>query len=353
MTENDEQAFSEATPSQDGERIGRLLRLAGPREAVPLDRARRVKTAVRAHWRQTARARRQRITIGWSLGALATAALVLAGVRLAVRHDRTAVGPPPTVATLEIVRGTVRPLPDPEGAVADPALFQMGDSIRAGSGVDTSTGARAAVRLADGTAVRVDRGTRLRLLSAYTLVLQEGAIYVDSRTGRGEAPLEVRTGLGVARDIGTRFEVRLDDSALKVRVRDGLVQLTHDGQTHDAKPGDELTLDEHGSLSRRTVPVYGAAWDWVALLARPFELEGRSLRDFLDWICEENGWQLRFADSASEREATATTLGGAQGVIQGLRPDEALSAVLPTTGVEHRLENGALLIRLRSGDTRN
>ena len=319
MTDNNE---------QDHDRIGPLLRLAGPREAVPSERAARVKAAVHAEWRQRTRARSQRVTIGWSLGALTAAALVLVAVRLAVRDDATVTSPPPAIATVETVSG--------------PVSFQVGDSIRAGRALDTTAGGRAALRLAGGAAVRIDSGTRLQLASETTLVLDRGAVYLDSGAGSGASGLEVRTPLGVARDIGTRFEVRVDSAGVRVRVRDGVVQLTQGRQSHDAKPGDELMLDDAGVVRRRTVPVFGAEWAWVAALARPFELEGRSLREFLDWICEENGWQLRFADAASERRAATTIL---HGTIQGLTPEEALAAVLPTSGAEHQLEKGVLSIR--------
>jgi ferric-dicitrate binding protein FerR (iron transport regulator) len=319
------------THDQDRDQLGPLLRLAGPREAVPSDRAARVKAAVHAEWRQRTRARSQRITIGWSLGALAAAALVLVGVRLAVRDDATVTGPPPALATVETVIG--------------PVSLQVGDSIRAGSALATTGGGRLALRLAGGAAVRLDTGTRLQLASETSLVLDQGAVYIDSGAGSGASGLEVRTALGVARDIGTRFEVRVGGAAVRVRVRDGLVQLTQGRQSHEAKPGDELTLDEGGRVVRRPVPVFGADWAWAAALARPFELEGRSLREFLDWICEENGWQLRFADTASERRAATTIMHGS---IQGLTPEEALAAVLPPSDVEHQLKDGILSIRLQN-----
>lgn len=349
MIEKFEQAPEGPLP-EDSDRIGQLLRLAGPREAVPPEMALRVKAEVRAEWRRQTRARSQRITIGWSVGALATAALVLVGVRLAVNDNPTPESLPPTVATLEILSGAVRLVSPSEARDARALSLRLGDGIQAGSGVDTTLGGRAAMRLANGASVRVDSGTRLRVESGAALVLEEGAIYVDSGASRGASSLEVRTRLGVARDIGTRFEVRLDGSAIRVRVRDGLVQLTQNRQSHDAKPGDEVTLNENGSAVRRTVPVYGADWKWASALARPFELEGRSLREFLDWICGENGWQLRFVDAAVEQKSATTILHGS---IQGLTPDEALSAVLPTSGVEHHLERGVLRVWLSSSDTTN
>lgn len=282
--------------------------------------------------------------MSWSVGAVAAAALLLIGVRLTVRDDPVSRGPAQAVATIEVLSGAARLLPSEHAA--EPALLQVGDGIREGDGVDTMSGGLAALRLAGGASVRIDRGTRLRLISDITMVLDEGTIYVDSGKARGDRSLEVRTPLGVARDVGTRFEVRFNGSAVRVRVRDGLVRLAQNRQSHDAGPGDELTIDGEGRVGRRIVPLHGADWAWAAVLARPFELEGRSVREFVDWIARENGWQVRFADAAVERKAQTTTLHGS---IQGLTPQEALSAVLPTSGVEHRLENGILRIRLGAG----
>ena len=177
------------------------------------------------------------------------------------------------------------------------------------------------------------------------MVLERGAIYVDSGPGRDAGFLEVRTPFGIARDIGTRFEVKLTGAAVRVRVRDGLVRLTRGAASHEARPGDVLTLDRSGGLARRAVPAYGADWAWAAALAKPFELEGRLLREFLDWIATENAWQLRFDDAAVERKAAIARLSGS---IRGLSSEEALAVVLPTVGVEYRLADGTLTIRLTS-----
>ncbi len=332
-----------------GEHVEQLLRLAGPREAVPADRMRRVKAAVRAEWRRETRTRSRRMVSVWSLGALAAAALVLVALRLAGPEAPAVPTPRLDLATVEVLSGAVRLISSSDRA-SEPTLFQIGDRIREGDGVDTTSGGLAALRLGSGASVRVDRGTRLRLMSDGAMVLDEGAVYVDSGDGPAARPLEVRTRLGVARDIGTRFEVRLDGSSLRVRVRDGLVRLSQSRESHEASPGDELTLDGDGAVVRRTVPVHGPEWDWAAALARPFDLEGRSLRDFLNWIAEENGWQLQYADGAVEEKAVTTILHGS---IQGLTPDEALSAVLPASGVGYLLEDGVLRIRLGAEGSKN
>ena len=349
MSDQHESGFAKPPLSDEGDRIGPLLRLAGPRETVPADRRHRVRAAVHAEWRQQTRIRSRRLTVGWSLGALAAAALVLIGVRVSVRDDTAGPIAPQEIATIESLNGPAQRVASGDTPVGG-RFFQIGDRIRVGDGVDTMNGGLAALRLSSGASVRLDRGTRLRLLSGTALALEAGAIYVDSANVPGAPSLEVRTALGVARDIGTRFEVRFNGAALRVRVRDGLVRVNHSRQSHDASPGEELTLDGDGNMVRRPVPVFGAEWAWTFPLARPFDLEGRSLRDFLDWITGENGWQLRFADSAIEQNARTTILHGS---ILGLTPAEALAAVLPTSGVEHRLESGVLLVQLIAGGAKD
>jgi hypothetical protein len=333
-----------------GDDLVSLLRLAGPREPVPADRLRRVKAAVDAEWRRHVRARARTRALGWSLAGLAAAAAVLVAVRSPAPRGGSMVNAPRrAVATMEVLSGAVRidaadrASENPQ-AVAVPRLALMGDAVREGDGVETTSGGRAALRLASGVQVRIDRGTRLRFVSDALLVLDEGAVYVDSG---GRSSIEVRTSVGDVRDIGTTFEVRLlGPSALRVRVRDGRVQLRQSQQSFDAARGEELTLDGSGRVARRMIAVSGTEWAWASTVSRPFALEGQSLKAFLDWISADNGWELRFADAATERKSATTIVHGS---IQGLTPEEALSAVLPTVGVEHALEDGVLRIRSSDG----
>lgn len=349
MSDHHEPESPEHLPPAEVDRIGSLLRLAGRRETVPDDRMRRVRAAVHAEWRQQTRTRSRRVTVRWSLGALAAAALVLVAVRLPIRNDSAGPIGQSEVAIIEALTGAVRLVSASQRGGLAPRLLQIGDRVGTGDVVETTSGGLASLRLSGGASVRVNRGTQLHLVSDTALVLAIGAIYVDSGDGRAGS-IEVRTPLGVARDIGTRFEVRFSASALRVRVRDGLVRLSQPQQSHDAHPGDELTVDDKGSVVRRPVAVFGAEWAWALALVQPFELEGRTLRAFLDWIARENGWRLRFTDAAVEQKAQTTILHGS---ILGLSPSEALAAVLPTSGVEHTLDDGVLLIQLSAGGARD
>ncbi len=337
-------------PRPDDQSIGPLVRLAGPREAVPAERMRRVKAAVHAEWHHERRVRSRRTAMRWSIGALAAAALVLAAVRL---RDREAPGEGPgsrVLATVEALNGVVQLASSPGRPGIGPRAARIGDSLRVGDGVETTPGSRVALRLAGGASVRLDRDTRFRLVADQAMVLDAGAVYVEADSGRGGSPLEIRTAFGVVRDIGTRFEVRLQGPAIRVRVRDGLVRLVQPRGTHDVGRGDELTLESSGRVVRRTMPVDGPEWVWVRDMDQTFDIEGRSLREFLEWVAREHSWQLRFADRAVEEKARTTTLHGS---IAGLTLEEALAAVLPTSGVEHRVDQNVLVIQLSAGGTKD
>ena len=331
----------------DEKSIGPLVRLAGPRQTVADERMRRVKAAVQAEWHRQQRIRSRQRALRWTIGTLAAAALVLVAVRLRDRDAPAGAPAARALATVDALSGAAQVISVPG---VGPRGARIGDRLQVGDRMETTVGSRAALRLAGGASVRLDRATRLRLVADQTMVLEEGAVYVEAETSHSGVPLEIRTAFGVVRDIGTRFEVRLQGPALRLRVRQGLVRLLQRGETHDVRRGEELMLGSDGRVGRSTTPVDGPDWTWVRALDTAFDIEGRSLREFLEWIASEHGWQLRFADRAVEEKARTTTLHGS---IIGLTPEEALAAVLPTSGVEHRLERDVLLIRSNTGEAKD
>ena len=327
-------------PSGD-DRIERLLRLAGPRESAPREREERVRTALHAVWNDSVRVRRRR-RIYFRGGALLAAAAALLAVFGLL--DRAVVDPLPVaegpVATVQAVSGIVRAR-QPGSLPGAGTELRVGDSVAGGMIVDTGVLGRTALRLAGGPSLRLDFGTRLVPLTDSAVTLESGALYFDSgEETSGAPPVEIRTGLGVVRHVGTQFEVRLASEGMRLRVREGVASLENEGRVHEAEAGTELTVDGAGSLSRRAVPGFGPDWDWVLDVAPPFELEGSTLDVFLTWVRRETGWQIRFAEERSEA-GSSTVLHGS---IEDMRPDQALEAVLPTCGLAHSLESGILLV---------
>lgn len=359
----------------DDEALSRLLELAGPRPEPPAEVRRRVHRAVHAAWREKvgehARSRRRRFR------QLAAAAVLAVAVGLALWAGLGPGIPSPealTVARVETVTGPVtvrtvtsRTLLPP--AESEPVPLEAGDPLPAGSvlesgskdgskggaasGPDARGGGRAALRLAGGASLRLDRGTRVQLASARELVLERGALYLDTGDGdpgapsggalegEGLRPLAVRTPLGVARDVGTQFEVRLAQDSLRVRVREGRVEVDTGARSHAAAAGVALIVDPRGRVERHSIPRHGAGWDWIQAASPSFELEGATLAGYLDWLARETGWRIRYGDRELSGEAEEITLHGS---LEGLRPDETPAAVLPGAGLGHRLESGTLWI---------
>jgi ferric-dicitrate binding protein FerR (iron transport regulator) len=289
--------------------------------------------------RSVARARRLRrrlVVAGALLGAAAVVVLAVR-VRLFVRSE-TASAPivAATIATAERVDGdgvTRRSTADaPRVAVA------AGSTLAANEEIETGLTGRLAFRLTGGASVRVDRGSRVRLASATALDLAGGAVYIDS--GPGGASLEVRTPLGLVKDVGTQFETRLESGGLRVRVRSGLVELHRGATIASTRPGWETRVGATGTATR-AVPTFGPDWEWVAALAPGFDVDRRPLAAYLEYLCREHGWTLAYADTRLARDASGILVHGS---VAGLTPTDALSVVLSTSGLTFRLDGGHLVV---------
>ena len=331
------------------EQIARLLRLAGARRPVPAEREARVRAAVHAEWQRDLRTRSRRGR--WFQGALALAAVLLISLGLGLWQGRLrspTPAAPAVVATVEKAAGRLRgepPARDPAAAPAAVVTVPAGSAVAAGTRLETGSEDRAALRLAGGTSLRINVATRLRLASPDVLVLERGEIYLDSGGTAGGA-VEIRTPYGSVRELGTQFGVRLLPAALRVQVREGVVVVGRDGGREQVGAGVELTVDAGdddagGGVTRRAIPVHGREWAWVLGMAPDFELEGRTLGEFLDWVVRETGWQLRFGDAATAGLASTTVL---HGTAAGMTPDQAPAAILPTCGLRSRLEDGVLVV---------
>lgn len=328
--------------------VRELLEGAGPRPEVPPEKMARIRAAARAEWERLPKSSpRSAPWLGRAIP-LALAAGVLVAVSIAWWVGREAtpkpVSTPVPIATVELVRG------DAVGALAEneSAPLTRGATLAAGSIVATSSGPRAglvAMRLADGGALRLDVGTRIRLSSRNQIALEAGAVYLDSDAVGAEAPpVEIVTLLGRVREIGTRFVVRVGESSengLEVRVRDGRIALDDGRAEHAVAAGEGLRLHRDGTTERQPIELYGPEWDWIRSAAPAPEIENRTLSAFLEWLARETGWRVRFEDP--ELAASAATI-RLHGTIEGLNPAEAAEVVLSGAGLQHRLEAGTVVV---------
>jgi hypothetical protein len=189
--------------------------------------------------------------------------------------------------------------------------------------------------------VRLDRGTAIVLDRESQVTLERGAVYVDAG-GEPNAPaLEIKTPFGSVRHVGTQFEVRLQESSLRVRVREGAIAVDRAGTRWTSQAGEALMLARSGPPVREVIPTFGSDWTWMTELAEPFHLEGARVPALLDWVSREQGWRWQLEDPRTRDHIEQIVLHGS---IDGLTPEEALSAVLPTCGLTFRREGERLIV---------
>jgi ferric-dicitrate binding protein FerR (iron transport regulator) len=352
---------------QQDQDLRRLIRRAGLRPRLPEAAADKLRTVAETAWQAKVMERRRRRSrarlVRWgTVAALAAAAALLLTLNPGLWRtlspstvDGASEGPMQIATLLHTQGGVVLDGSDPEkDGVPTP--------IPVGTVLTTAGDGRAALRLGSGELeLRLDHGSRLRLDGVDRVTLEAGALYVDAGEGDESAvsAIRVTTSWGTARDIGTRFEIRLEEQALRLRVRDGVVLLepaagetnsaegaptvaTHRAETHRAEEGTELRLTADGAVQRSPIVPHGEAWDWVVAAAPPFAIEGRTLAEFLARLEREVGWRIHYQTPAVREAAERTILHGS---VSGLAPEEAVAVTVAGSALGYQLENGVLTVR--------
>lgn len=320
--------------------LGELIRAAGKRPLPRVEDIERVRSASRAAWQGTVRARRRRRRTV-VLAAAASVAVVVIGI--ATVFD---LSPPSRVATVAVVQGRAEVLPP--GAEQWMPLSKNSAPILAGTRLRTVADGRAAFELA-GISLRIDSGSRLTFASPGHIGLEGGTVYVDSGGAQDrKAPLAIETAFGLVRDVGTQFEVRALTTGLRLRVRSGRVNLYRsvERSTLKAVAGQQVLVEATGRIERREIAPDGPEWQWAEALATPLQVDGRSAFDVLSWAARESGRRLVFSDSDAELRARNAILSGGQKM--KLTPAQAMRIAVATSGdLQASFGDGTLVVRSR------
>jgi ferric-dicitrate binding protein FerR (iron transport regulator) len=323
-------------PDDRDDAMRQLLRQPRPSAVDPV-RSARVYRAVHAEWRETADGTRNRRR-GVAMAAAAVFVVAIGAIGLTLVTWPRERGAPPAagpIASTLFVTSEVMFQHD-----GQPRAGRVGEGLTPGTRIATY-GGHAAIVLTNGVELRLDSNTAITLDTARSLSLTRGAVYLDSshRTGPPDTVAIVVRGT-VIRDIGTRYEVRLSDDELRVRVRDGRVEVSSAFGMREADRGGQLRVTPSGILSG-SASTSGADWDWIVRAVPPPQLQGRPLPEFLAWAEREGGRPIRFADPALERANRATIVYGA---LERLTVEEALDVVLPSCGLARRTDGEVITV---------
>lgn len=326
--------------------MARLLRLAGPRPRIPREIESRVYERVKREWKagteqpESARVYR-RVQREWKrtpqatgsrrwLLPLAVAASVVLAVTVVLRP-----APPPAAAI---------PLASVVKVIGDHdvrGLPSLGDTVLPGDTLTTSEGEGISLLLARNESLRLDENTTVVFTARDRLRLVRGRLYAD--TGQfvyRDAGIIVETSMGSVADVGTQFAVSVDSDLLDVAVREGRVGIIN-SEEFVAVAGERMTLTRGDGAVFDALSPHDAYWDWASALAPAYDIENRSLLEFLRWAARETGRELVFEDADLRMSAMRTDL---HGPISDLEPLEALESVLTTTTFAYRIDAQRIII---------
>lgn len=312
-----------------------LLKAAGPRIKAARESTQRIHDQLFTQWQGAVRRRRQRQRS--LIISLSSAAAVIIGlVVLWSGLVKTTENPVAVVAVAERIAGSAYVYTDIVAELEEETQIFPGQTIR------TAANSGLALRLNSNQSLRLDQNTELAVLGYRKFELLKGAIYFDSLGAKNTNAIEIYTPAGIARDIGTQFEVRVDKDLTRVRVRNGQVSLTQQGFVSNSEhidSNEELTIAQ-GRSERGQISSSHEDWEWAKRLAPTFVLEGSNLHDFLSWISRESGWTLLYAKPELEQRAKKAILHGS---IDGLSMEDALVNVTQTSNVEYQFSDDILL----------
>jgi ferric-dicitrate binding protein FerR (iron transport regulator) len=208
-------------------------------------------------------------------------------------------------------------------------------------------GHRLALTLGDGSSITLAPGSRLTVAAGgaaarhRTVLLDGEAYFVVVHDAR--RPFTVRTMWGIARDVGTAFDIRAfgEDSAMRVTVAQGRVAIAPPGRRIGTAPvlgaATAAVVDRSGRIVVQTNADVASSIAWlqgglvfdkaplphvVSALERAFDIE------------------ITVADSALDREALTATFGDEP-------VDDVLDAVTRSIGAEYRRVGRIVTIRQR------
>ncbi|MCH8099538.1 MAG: FecR domain-containing protein [Proteobacteria bacterium] len=338
--------FDKTDKTTDEERsLADLMKLAGERPEIPMGIESRVYHRVQEEWRTSTaepngekayksvyKSWRRKTSRGSLLRWIVPVGVTAAAVLVVILTSPPVQDPVQPVATVSRV----------VGAGEFGTLYSKGMSVNAGDVISTGSGEGLSLLLARGESLRIDANTQIRIDDNDRFTLRRGRIYAD--TGifvYRQGGLKIDTPFGQVRDVGTQFSVAASTEGLDVAVREGRVNIENQDDLYSARQGERLILRHGQDASVDRIDSHDDYWNWVADLAPDFDLQNKSLLDFLKWAARETGKELLFDSDESRMRAMRTDVHGS---VVGLTPGEALEAILATTTVRYRIGEDRIVI---------
>lgn len=298
--------------------IANILQRVGPLQSPPDEMTARVKTSVKQVWQQEVTARSR----SWLYRAAAAVAVVSIGLLFMLQQPAL----PAQIAHIDSNEQQLAlSMDNISWHSTDTENISEGQFLWA-NGTDPIS-----ITMDHGMNVRAKPGTTLQFVSRSQVTLLTGSIYLDSYDKSKDIPFEVQTPFGRVRDIGTQFMVTLDDAMWSVQVREGFVNLSDDTNHLVVTSGEVVTISATDELSKHNISSHDLSWQWTEQTRPGYDIEGKHLDEYLDWVARETGKQLHYGSDKSHQIASSTALHGS---IDHFSASESLDQVLKSVDMK-------------------
>lgn len=319
---------------KDNINIETLLSKISERTEPDSDKALKSKAQVAAHWQKTVKNRRQKVQkTYWAIAA--SLALVFTLTLMNINKDFEN-NEPAMFATVQSIHGQVLIQRNQQWVPIDEI-----NTVTAGTRIKTSENSFLSLKLQDNSELRVAANTTLQ--SGENLIqLEQGQIYHDTDISSQAAPLTIKTTQGDIQHIGTKYLVSTGPDQLKVAVRSGQVQMTpsNTGLNQQIIPSEQLaSLVSEGTLKTEPITSYDAIWDWTFKAQSSFNLNNKSLYEFIEWYSHETGLAVDWQNLESMTKRVRL-----QGNITNMSSEQAIKSVFNSTQYSYAINNGILQI---------
>tara|TARA_R100000687_G_scaffold75853_1_gene67519 strand:+ start:2003 stop:2983 length:981 start_codon:yes stop_codon:yes gene_type:complete len=232
--------------------------------------------------------------------------------------------------------------------IANNSAIGESQALDSGSQIRVTNNAYAELTRRDGTIVRLDSGVLLDIVDSNTVNLRKGRIYIDAEHG---GSLTVTTSHGLVKDIGTIFEVSVNEEELVATVRDGEIYIKTESvsllSSAQDEWGESTTFIPGKPPVSRKIKRSSEYWGWLSSTYAPIDIEDKSLDQVLRRVSRELGVKLVYANPAAEVSAKASILHGKLTIVEG-DLSGALDNVMKTTKLKRVApETDELLIDFR------
>ena len=278
------------------EEVERLLQLAGRPDQPQLSKKRDVKAKLKEQWRASVKAQKAR-RLRKRVLPIALAATIMLTLLAA---QQWLLAPPVPTPLASVTHHS--------GDYLVESNYERGQgNLYLGDLLVTTRDAAVAITLNDGTTLQLDGSSHVTFTDERELWLHAGRIYVDSPGDR--TSIVIKTTWGTLTDIGTRFEVQIEDETLKLAMREGVVKVYLLGTDQpiqakvDSFVGDVIVINQDLDVTNSSIHTTSPGWDWTLRSTPAFPAGAHSLTSVLTWAARITGRELKYDRAIMELQA--------------------------------------------------